>query len=851
VGTSTSVKLHLAIIGAGPAGLSAAARAAEIDARASRTSPSYILLEGSLKVAKTIQRYQKGKHVMAEPGFLELRSDLRFGAGSRERILDNWTEDATRLRINIRYNAEVKRVTGHKDDFTILLADGHEVRAAAMVLAIGLEGNPRKMGVPGEQLDEVQYQLDDAKEFRDETILVVGAGDAAIENALALSEQNDVWILNRGKEFSRAKDANLAAVLAAISDRERRMGCYYETRPKSIARTSGALRPLAVTLETQAGEKTIECHRIIARLGSDPARAFVESCGIRFPGPQRDAIPALSRHYESNVPGIFIVGSLAGYPLIKQAMNQGYDVAEYAYGNEIKPADYPLLEWQLCGLLFEREAEELLDRFKSIVPMFRELNALAFRELVIESEVIAAYGDGPEYAAARSKVDAVRKIIASKPGRPRVTRVIREGDVIYEAGEFGTSFFTIAHGEVTLQSEGPIPVTTQLKLGEFFGEMSLLSGRPRTERAIAGAGCILMETPRRTMVKLMNSNEEVRKGIDWIFVVRELQRHFAPRATAAELRGIAGQVTVRRYKAGELIFAEGAAGESLFVVRSGGVTLTRRRGEQDLMVAQVPAGQLMGEMSLMGDFQRRESAHATVASELIEVRRTEFLRLSKRPDAPLNLLQRSASDHVTDSARMEVRPEASSVMNFLMSEGLGEATNVLVIDEALCVGCDNCEKACAETHQGISRLDRKAGASFAQVHIPISCRHCEQPHCMKDCPPNAIKRSVSGEVFIDDTCIGCGNCEVNCPYGVIRMSYDAPKKPGLVSWLLFGTGPGVGEEHDYHPTEAAKAKGKKATKCDACIGASNGPACVAACPTGAAVRIGPAQFLELADRRRR
>ena len=204
---------------------------------------------------------------------------------------------------------------------------------------------------------------------------------------------------------------------------------------------------------------------------------------------------------------------------------------------------------------------------------------------------------------------------------------------------------------------------------------------------------------------------------------------------------------------------------------------------------------------------------------------------------------------MAENARMEVRPEASSVMNFLMAQGLGEATNALVIDESLCVGCDNCEKACAETHGGISRLDRKAGASFAQVHIPISCRHCEQPHCMKDCPPNAIKRSANGEVFIDDTCIGCGNCQVNCPYSVIRMTYEAPPKPSLWRWLLFGAGPGVGEDRDYHPTEAAKAKGKKATKCDACSGVRNGPACVKACPTGAALRIGPAQYLDLADQR--
>jgi Fe-S-cluster-containing hydrogenase component 2/thioredoxin reductase/CRP-like cAMP-binding protein len=851
VSASASADFHLAIIGAGPAGLSAAARASEIDRRNKSSSPSYVLLEGSPKVAKTIQRYQKGKHVMAEPGFLELRSDMRFGAGSRESILDGWSQDAARIGVNIRYNAEVRKITGQRGEFSIQLADGQTLRAATVVLAIGLEGNPRKLGVPGEQFDEVQYQVDDPKEFRDETILVFGAGDAAIENALALSEQNDVWIINRGKEFSRAKDGNLSAVLAAISDRQRRLGCYYETRPKVIVRGATGAPPLTVTLETPAGPKSVDCHRVVARLGADPPRAFVESIGIRFPGPQRDAIPALSRRYETNVPGVFIVGSLAGYPLIKQAMNQGYDVAEYIYGNDIKPADYPLLEWQLCGLPFEREADELLDRFKSIVPMFRELNALAFRELIIESEVIVAYPDGPEYEEARRKVEAVRQSLKGKPGKPRVTRVIREGEVIYEPGDYGTSFFTIASGEATLQTGGATPVTTQLKLGEFFGEMSLLSGRPRTERAIAGPGCILMETPRRTMVKLMNSNEEVRNGIDWIFVVRELQRHFAPRATARELRTIAGQVAVRRYKAGEPIFAEGDAGESLFIVRSGSVTLSRKRNGQDLLVAQVPGGELVGEMSLMGDTLRRESARATVASELIEVRRAEFLQLSKRADAPLDLLQRAASAHVTESARMEVRPEASSVMNFLMSQGLGESTNVLVIDEGLCVGCDNCEKACAETHGGIARLNRKAGASFAQVHIPISCRHCEQPHCMKDCPPNAIKRSANGEVFIDDTCIGCGNCQVNCPYGVIRMAYEAPRKPGLLSWLLFGNGPGVGEERDYHPTDQAKSKGKKATKCDACSSVENGPACVKACPTGAAMRIGPAQYLDLADQRRR
>src|SRR3954471_3110091 len=114
---------QIAIIGAGPAGLSAAARAAARDQQARRTTPSYILLEGFNAHAKTIQRYQKGKHVMAEPGFLDLRSEVRFAAGPREQLLSNWAEDLKKYKVNIRHNAEVTKVAGTKGAFNIMLAD--------------------------------------------------------------------------------------------------------------------------------------------------------------------------------------------------------------------------------------------------------------------------------------------------------------------------------------------------------------------------------------------------------------------------------------------------------------------------------------------------------------------------------------------------------------------------------------------------------------------------------------------------------------------------------------------------------------------------------------------------------
>src|SRR5450432_916731 len=274
-------RYHIAIIGAGPAGLSAAARAAERDRLAGRAQASYVLLEGSPEPAQTIRRYQKGKHVMAEPGYLDLRSDVAFVAGTREQVLTNWTADLTRLGVNVRYGAEARSIVGAKGAFEVKLGNGESLLAEHVVLAIGLEGNPRKLGVPGENLPRVQYQLDDPKAFRDEVILVVGAGDSAIENALGLAEQNDVVIINRGQEFSRAKDANLNAVVTAIADPRQRVSCHYGAVIKNVTDVPG--KGLSVLLQTPTGTETIDCHRILARLGGIPPRKFVESIGVKFP----------------------------------------------------------------------------------------------------------------------------------------------------------------------------------------------------------------------------------------------------------------------------------------------------------------------------------------------------------------------------------------------------------------------------------------------------------------------------------------------------------------------------------------------------------------------------------------
>src|SRR5579864_4044834 len=91
---------RVAIIGSGPAGLSAAAHAA-------KQGLSHILLERASHLNDTIFKFQKRKRVMATPEILPLRSDLEFAEASREALIDSWTATVGAEAINIRLGVEV------------------------------------------------------------------------------------------------------------------------------------------------------------------------------------------------------------------------------------------------------------------------------------------------------------------------------------------------------------------------------------------------------------------------------------------------------------------------------------------------------------------------------------------------------------------------------------------------------------------------------------------------------------------------------------------------------------------------------------------------------------------------
>lgn len=803
---------RIAIIGSGPAGLSAAARAA------ARGLP-HVLLEKTDHLSDTIYKYQRGKHVMATPSQLVLRSDMAFDAGKRETVLGTWDEQAK--PINVRLNSEVKAISGAKGDFELTLTSGDKIRAETVILAIGTQGNPNTVRCEGGDLPHVQYQLDDPAEYVDENIVVIGAGDAGIENALGLAadpeQRNVVSIVNRSADFARAKDANVKALTQARD--AGRITILTETSPSKI-------EPGFMTLDTRDGEARIACDRVIARMGSAAPRKFVEGCGIEFTSEDREAFPKLSPTFETTNPGIFVIGALAGYPLIKHCMNQGYDVVEFISGNtELKPADEPILEKKLANLPANKSVAEWLEFLRERVEILNELSPLQMREFLLDSEV----------------------------------RFHWAGEVVFERNAPGSSLFGIASGSVLVEIKpGDPSVTVPIGTGSIFGEVGLISGRRRGATIRAGEDAILVEISRTAALKLMATVPSAKRTINRITTERLLLQMFGSGLSRADIEEVVATAEIKTVKAGEAIIKEGQDGYDIFVIRSGSMVVQKEIGGKPVFLSYVPAGSYVGEMALIDGGRRTATVKAAVKSDVIRLEGDAFRRLLERKPELFKKAQTDMAARRDLNNYIEAKKDSfggivdmySSVASFLVENGVGEATDVLLIDENLCVGCDNCEKACADSHDGLSRLDREAGRTYAHLHVPTSCRHCEHPHCMADCPPNAIHRGPDGEVFIDDTCIGCGNCTRNCPYGVIRLDKPPPKKPGLMSWLLFGAGPGPGEPSKEWSYAAAKKKGielpKKAIKCDMCSGISGGPSCVRACPTGAAIRVSPEEFLSVA-----
>lgn len=263
--------LDVAIVGAGPAGLSAGLTAAT-------SGLTYVVFEREENLGGSLLHYPRRKMVLTQPVDLSPWGALDREEYTKEVLLDLFEGLVHDHALDVRFGESVQDVQRAEDGtFALRTSQGSKVRARSVVLALGRRGTPRKLGVPGEDLSKVMYRLVDAEGYRDQKILVVGGGDSAAEAAIGLSRQpgNVVTLSYRREKLVRLKKKNqdaLDALLAAGKVRP-----LFSSQPVEIAPGSVRLR---------AGDADLEVPNdwVFIFAGGVPPFDFLKKMGVRFGG---------------------------------------------------------------------------------------------------------------------------------------------------------------------------------------------------------------------------------------------------------------------------------------------------------------------------------------------------------------------------------------------------------------------------------------------------------------------------------------------------------------------------------------------------------------------------------------
>ncbi len=381
---------------------------------------------------------------------------------------------------------------------------------------------------------------------------------------------------------------------------------------------------------------------------------------------------------------------------------------------------------------------------------------------------------------------------------------------------------------VDLELSHPV---AQLGVGELFGEMTCLSFYPRsaTVRAIEDTEVLEM---LRNVLQMLQKDKVFKATLDRRYRERALDTHLrtvpifagVPDTLFNELRD---KVELVRFEPGQVICRQGEAADALYLIRIGFVKVSQSFPGGELVLRYLNRPDYFGEIGLLGEGIRTATCTALDHVETVRIKSEDFHAMLRRYPEIHTRLAEVAEERIAENARRQA-VGAIPIDDFL-GQGLMEAQNLLVIDLERCTRCDQCVRACAEAHDGVTRLVRD-GLRYDKYLIATSCRSCRDPLCMVGCPVGSIRRHPDSlEILIEDWCIGCGLCANQCPYGNINLH------PFTVT-----------TDDPDHPGRRKAVVREKATTCDLSREYAV-PACEYACPHDALKRIEPLKFFGIAQ----
>jgi len=455
-----------------------------------------------------------------------------------------------------------------------------------------------------------------------------------------------------------------------------------------------------------------------------------------------------------------------------------------------------------------------------------------------------------------------------------VKRHYRAGDIVCREGEYGATAFYILDGKAEVYLSSPmahvstsgsskgffsrlksmltprardqrpeesgrpyIPIDATVDLaydrpvaelgpGDLFGEMTCMSYYPRSATVRATTDCTMLEM-LRNVLDILQRNKTFRAQLEQTYRKRALDAHLRSVPIFASLTPdfldhLRNRVELLRFSPGQVICRQGEPADSFYLVRIGFVKVSEHHPGGELVLAYLPRGGYFGEIGLLSATARTATCTALDHVEVVRISAEDFRLMLDRFPEIRHGLEKVAQERIAENRQRLLAVQNVPLDQFL-AQGLMEAQSLLILDLDRCTRCDMCVRACADAHDGVSRLIRE-GLRFDKYLVATSCRQCRDPLCMVGCPVGSIRRRNSLEVIIEDWCIGCGLCASNCPYGNINMhpfpvELDDPTYPGR---------------------RMASVK-VKATSCDLCLDHAE-PSCVYACPHDAAHRVNPPQF---------
>ena len=257
----------LLVIGAGPGGISASLRAIE-------HKLNYLTIERD-EIGGTVAKYPRQKLVMTSPVEFPMYGRFKKMQLSKENLLAFWDMILNRADFNVSTGEKVEDVKRGADGIFTVVTPTNQYRGRAVILALGRAGEPRKLGIKGEELPKVMYRLIEADHYINKKILVVGGGDSAVEAAMGLASQtgNQVTLSYRSERFSRIKERNQKRIEEFVSSEKLRV--LFNSSPVEF-------KPESVMLDVKGNLQEIQNDFVWIFAGGIPPNEFLKRIGVGF-----------------------------------------------------------------------------------------------------------------------------------------------------------------------------------------------------------------------------------------------------------------------------------------------------------------------------------------------------------------------------------------------------------------------------------------------------------------------------------------------------------------------------------------------------------------------------------------